>query len=96
MEIENTTSITCSTKDLSEVAWFLKMNFRNYAHALITACEPNTGKKFNFNFHFINDYATFVGVGEERSPIFVDFDGLKSDSVGEALDRMVTSINEQS
>lgn len=96
MEREDTTSITCSTKELNEVAWFLKMNFWKYAHALITACDPNTGRKFNFNFHFINDYATFVGLGKERGPIFVDFDGLKSDSVGEALDRMATSINEQS
>ena len=96
MEREDTTSITCSTKELNEVAWFMKMNFWKYGHALITACEPNTGKKFHFNFHVNNDYAAFVGVDKARGPLFVDFDWRSSDSVGEAIDKMVASVNEQS
>lgn len=96
MERKDTTAITCSTEEISEVGWFLKMNFWKYASANITACEPGTGKKFSFNFHFDHDYATFVGVGKSRGQEFVDFNGLSSDSVGEAIDKMVASVNEQS
>lgn len=96
MEREDSTSITCSTEELSEVAWFLKMNSWMYSHAAIMACEPETGRKFSFNFHFNHDYATFVGLNKTRGPLFVDFNGLSTDSVNEAIDKMVASVNDQS
>ena len=94
MERQDTNGITCSTTELNEVAWFLKMNYWSYSDATVAACEPGTGRRFSFNFHFNRDYATFVGV--EKHPVFVDFNGLDSESVGEALDKMVASVNEQS
>jgi hypothetical protein len=68
MEREDTTSITCSTEELNEVSWFLKMNFWNYAHAFITACEPRTGRKLYFKFHFVNDYASLQAQTMKDSP----------------------------
>ena len=89
MEKYDATGITCSTTELGEVAAFLKCNYRCYSDAVIMACEPGTGRKMSFNFHFCKDYAVFVGVGQEKAPVFVDFDGFDAESVAVALDKMV-------
>lgn len=89
MEKYDATSITCSTTELSEVAEFLNGNYWRYSDAIIMACEPGTGRKMSFNFHFCKDYAVFLGVGREKAPLFVDFDGYDAESVAVALDKMV-------
>ena len=94
MERQDTTGITCSTTELNEVAWFLKMNYRYYKDAIVTACEPGTGRLFLFYFHFSRDYAMFGSL--EKRPVYVEFNGLDPESVAEALDKMVASVNEQS
>lgn len=89
MEKRDTTEIVCSTTELGEVAAFLKCNHWHYNHAIIMACEPGTGRKVSFNFHFCKDYAVFLGVGSTKAPVFVDFDGTNLESVSVALDKMV-------
>lgn len=87
MEKHDTTNIFCSTTELGEVAAFLKCNHWRYSDAIITACEPGSGRKLSFNFHFRKDYAVFAGV--DTHLVFVDFDGTDPESVAVALDKMV-------